>query len=380
MTKPKLFHIALFLPSLEGGGAQRITLSLAQGLLQMEGVKVDIVLGQAQGSFLKDVPAGVRLINLNRSRMLYTILPLARYLRSERPNAMVSALDYANVAAILASILSGTKVRTAAVLHNHLSSALARFSWWKRYIFRLLIRNTHPHAHAVIVVSCGMAEDAAQITGVPVEHIRVIYNPVIDPHLLRRTNDSPNHLWLNTSNLPVILAIGRLTVQKDFSTLIKAVSLLRNNTPSRLIILGEGEQRKELQTLVSSLKLKDYVDLPGFMSNPRSFMQHAAVVALSSRWEALPTVLIEALHCGARIVSTDCPCGPSEILAQGKYGRLVPVGDVDRMAQALTEAINDKSPLPTAESWQPYLIETSVRQYLDIFGINTHKSIPKSTP
>ena len=330
MTKPLQFHIALFLPCLEGGGAQRITLNLAKGLLQIEGVKVDIVLGQAQGSFLKDVPAGVRLVNLDQNRMLKTILPLARYLRSERPDALVSALDYANVAAVLASVLSGTGTRTAVVTHIHLSSALMRHSLWKRRIFRFLIRRTYRRAHAVIAVAKGVADDMAQLIGISPERIRVIYNPVIGEDMLGRANEIPEHPWLKSSDIPVILAVGRLTVQKDFSTLIKAVALLRKHTNVRLIILGEGEKHSELQALAAQLEIEDCVALPGFVANPCCYMRRAAVVALSSRWEALPTVLIEAMHCGTRVVSTDCPCGPSEILAQGRYGRLVPVAEIGR--------------------------------------------------
>ena len=374
------FHIALFLPSLEGGGAQRITLSLAQGLLQVEGVKVDLVLGQAHGSFLKDVPAGVRLVDLKRSRMLYTILPLARYLRAERPDAMVSALDYANVAAILSTMLSGTGIRSAIVTHTHLSSSLAVLSKWKRGVFRCLLRATYSRAHAIIAVSRGVAKDMAHFINIPLERIRVIYNPVIESGLLTGIKEAVNHPWLCAAEPPVVLAVGRLAVEKDYSTLIHGFALLREQHAARLIILGEGDQRSQMQGLVSRLQLEDCVDLPGFTSNPRSFMQHAAVVALSSRWEALPTVLIEALHCGARIVSTDCPCGPGEILAQGKYGRLVPPGDVAAMAKALGEAIHDKTPLPAAESWQPYLIETAVRQYLDVFGIRAQKTLAKAAP
>ena len=375
MTKPQHFHIALFLPSLDGGGAQRITLNLAQGLLQIEGIKVDLVLGQAQGSFLDDIPSGVRLVNLDQKRMLKTILPLARYLRTERPDAIVSALDYANVAAVLASIISCTRIRTAVVTHIHLSSALARLNPWKRRFFSFLIRRTYPRAHSVIAVSRGVATDMAQLIGIPAERIRVIYNPVIGADMLSRANEPPDHPWLNTQGIPVIVAIGRLTFQKDFSTLIEAVALLRKKTNARLIILGEGEMRSELHTLASRLNIKDCVDFPGFVVNPCCFMRRAAVVALSSRWEALPTVLIEALHCGARVVSTDCPCGPSEILVQGKYGRLVPVADATALSLALYEAISGNTPLAPAESWEPYLIDTAARHYLDVFGVR----IPNST-
>ena len=229
------------------------------------------------------------------------------------------------------------------------------------------MRKTYPLAHAVVSVSPGVANDLASVLGLPRARIRVIYNPVISTDLLIRANESPNHTWLTTQETPVILAVGRLVEQKDFSTLIRAFALVRRQIPARLIILGEGELRAELRALVSSLNLNDCVDMPGFTENPYGFMHRAAIVALSSRWEALPTVLIEALYCGVPVVSTDCPSGPAEILAQGKYGRLVPVGDPVAMASALLESLDQKPPVAPPQSWEPYLITNSVREYLSIF-------------
>jgi glycosyltransferase involved in cell wall biosynthesis len=159
-----------------------------------------------------------------------------------------------------------------------------------------------------------------------------------------------------------------LTAQKDFATLLQAVARVQQQCAVRLIILGEGEQHEDLQRLVADLGIAEIVDMPGFVPNPCSYMGHATVVALSSRWEALPTVLIEAMACGTRVVSTDCPSGPSEVLAGGKYGRLVPVGDASAMASALLDAVQGKAALPPLESWKPYLIEKVAKDYLALFA------------
>lgn len=373
------FHIALFLPSLEGGGAQRVTLSLAQGLIERGGIRVDIVLGRSVGPFLSEIPSGVRLVDLNVNRMLSTVLPLARYLRAEKPDALISSLDYANVAAIIASFLSRARVRTAIVTHIHLSSSMARLSLAKRMVFRFLMRSTYPYAHSIVSVSRGVAEDMAQLLCLPSSRIRVIYNPVVHRAMMNDALQPTSHPWLSDTNRPVILAVGRLTVQKDFPTLLRAVALLNRHSFARLIILGEGEQRSELQQLVVELGLQDIVDMPGFVPNPYCYMSRATVLALSSRWEALPTVLIEAMSSGIPVVSTDCPCGPNEVLAGGKYGALVPVGDVPALAAALVDAIEGRrSPAPP-ESWRPYLIEHATSKYLALFGISPGEPEPSAS-
>ena len=363
------FHIALFLPSLGGGGAERITLNLAQGLMQAGGTRVDLVLGKAEGPYLKDLPPGVRLINLKRSRMLFTVLPLARYLRAERPDALISALNYANVAAIMAAALSRVKIKTVVVSHVYLTGALARMHYFKRPVLLTLMRRTYPHAHAIVNLSKELAVDMRKHMRLPIERAHVIGNPVVDQNLMDKAGQPVDHPWMATRDPPTIVAVGSLIALKDFAMLLHAVAIVKRNFSARLIILGEGEERGELQRLIGELGLDGIVDMPGFVENPYSYMSRAAVVALSSRWEALPTVLIEAMACGKPIIATDCHCGPREILEDGKYGRLVPVGDAPAMAAALLDALQGKVPAPPPESWKRYGIEHAAREYLKVFEI-----------
>jgi glycosyltransferase involved in cell wall biosynthesis len=254
------------------------------------------------------------------------------------------------------------------VNHIHVSSSLARFNFAFRFIFKAFMCITYPYAHAIVTVSHGVAEDLARFIRLPSSRIRVIYNPVIGTAPLKEAPNFSNHPWLGERNYPLIVAVGRLTAQKDFGMLLRSLALMRHQSAARLIILGEGEQREELQHLAAELGLSEIVDMPGFVPNPCSYMAHATVVALSSRWEALPTVLIEAMACGTRVVSTDCPSGPSEVLAGGKYGRLVPVGDAAAMASALLDVVQGKVAPPPPESWKPYLIEKVAEDYLALFG------------
>src|SRR3569833_2459469 len=296
MSRTNPHHIALFIPSLAGGGAERVTINLARGLIAA-GVKTDIVVGRACGPYLKDIPSEARLINLNASRTITALRPLIRYLRTECPDGLISALDHANVVALVAAAISRTKIPVVVATHKQKTTSSNRLPFWKAQLDRCLQRLTYRWALAVVAVSHGVAKDMAHRFGWPVSDIRVIYNPVIGPDLRIRAQDRPSHKCLTDSNQPVIVALGRLTEQKNFSLLLHAVALLKEQLAVKLIILGEGEEREKLQDLVVRLGLREIVDMPGFAGNPYSFMSHTSAVALSSRWEALPTVLIEELAC-----------------------------------------------------------------------------------
>jgi glycosyltransferase involved in cell wall biosynthesis len=133
-----------------------------------------------------------------------------------------------------------------------------------------------------------------------------------------------------------------------------------------LLILGEGAERPALEALVTQLGLDDAVSMPGFVENPYAYMARAALFVLSSRWEGLPTVMIEALCCGLPLVATDCPSGPREILRDGEYGQLVPVGNAPALAQAMLTALTGNGPRPVAASWQRFALEPVVNQYIDL--------------
>jgi glycosyltransferase involved in cell wall biosynthesis len=184
---------------------------------------------------------------------------------------------------------------------------------------------------------------------------------------LRKKAQAPlDHPWFQPGQPPVVLAVGSLTVQKDFPTLIRAVAHVQETRPVRLLILGEGQDRPTLEAQVRKLGLEQSISLPGFVANPYAYMARASVFVLSSRWEGLPTVLMEALFCGAPVVATDCPSGPREILRGGQYGRLVPVGEVTALADAIQATLDDKTARPPRESWQPFELESVVNQYIKV--------------
>jgi glycosyltransferase involved in cell wall biosynthesis len=362
MTRPARRAIAFFLPGLHGGGAERIVLNLTQGIAE-RGLAVDLVLAAATGPLLDQVAPGVRLVDLKSPRVLRSIGPLARYLRNERPRALVSSMSHVNLVALWAAKLAGTAVPVVVTEHNTMSQSALEQGWLERNLWPPLLRGFYPWASHVVAVSRDAADDFARTVGLPRERVQVIYNPVIMPGMKSRAHQAPDHPWF-AGGPPVILGIGRLTRQKDFSTLIRAFAGVRRQRPARLIILGEGEDRGALEALVAELGLKDDVALPGFRDNPLAYLAASALFVLSSAWEGLPTVLIEALAAGTRVVSTDCPSGPREILQDGRLGSLVPVGDVSALSEAMAAALDCPArPIP-AGALQPFTREAAVDNYL----------------
>lgn len=365
MGREKKKHIALFLPSLHGGGAEKVMVNLALGFVE-QGLKVDLVLAKAEGPYLSRVPEEVRVVDLEARRVLYSLPGLVRYLRRERPQAMLSALNHANIVAIWAKLLARVQTRLVVSERTTLSRSIENASSVRVKLLPFLIKTFYPYADAVVAVSRGVAEDLVTTTKLPMEKIKVIYNPVITPELFAKAEEPLDHPWFRPGEPPVVLGVGRLTQAKDFPTLIRAFALVRKERPARLMILGEGEERPKLEALVRELGLEEDVALPGFVENPYKYMKRAAVFVLSSRWEGLPAVLIEAMALGTPVVATNCPSGPAEILEGGKWGRLVAVGDVNALAKAVEEMlIQPYSQLPR-EAWSKFALPTAIECYLKV--------------
>lgn len=358
-------RLAIFVPSMRDGGAERVTLTLAQGVAK-RGYTVDLVLAQAEGPYLAEVPESVRVVDLKASRVLLSLPALVRYLQRERPEAMLSVMSHASIIALWARRLAGVPRRVVVSQHITLSRVVQHAPSQRGRLMPRLIRRFYPWADGIIAVSKGVADDLAQVTGLPRERVQVIYNPVVTSELQERARVPVEHPWFKPGEPPVLLGVGRLTAQKDFPTLIRTFARVRQARPMRLLILGEGAERPALEALVRQLGLEQDVSLPGFVENPYAFMAQASLFVLSSRWEGLPTVLIEALSCGTPIISTDCPSGPREILVDGQYGQLVPVGDVIALARAIETTLVGKRPDPPLESWLPFELDTVVNQYISI--------------
>jgi glycosyltransferase involved in cell wall biosynthesis len=355
--------IAFFLPTVRGGGAQRNIVTLVQGITE-RGIRVDLVLASATGVFLDQLPPTVRLVDLRSNRLLRSLVPLARYLRRERPRVFVSAMSHANLIALWAAKLARRNTPVVVTVRNTMSQSTRGGGRLSEVLEPRLLRAFYPWAASVVAVSRDAADDLARTCGLPRESVRVIYNPVINPAVLAVARQKPDHPWFAAAQPPVILGVGRLTAQKDFPTLIRAFAELRKQQPARLIILGEGEDRAGLEALADKLRVRPDVDLPGFRKDAMAYMAHSSLFVLSSAWEGLPTVLIEALAAGTSVVSTDCPSGPREILQDGRLGTLVPVGDHMTLAEAMLDTLRRPPGPISAETLAPFTRDVAVDNYL----------------
>lgn len=225
-----------------------------------------------------------------------------------------------------------------------------------------------PYAEKIVAVSRGVAEDASTFLGLPRDRMNVIYNPVVRPELFDQAKLPIDHKWFQAGEAPVLIAIGRLTLPKDFPTLIRAFALVSSKRPARLLIFGEGEERPALESLVRDLNLEDSVMLPGFVDNPYAYLARARMFVLSSLYEGLPTALIEALALGKSIVSTDCRSGPREILNNGAYGRLVPVGNVEALADAIQDELEEGPRDLPEDVCRMFTEESAVNKYLELMS------------
>ena len=345
-----------------------MTLNLAEGLLE-RGVKVDLILVQADGPLTSEIPAGCRVFDLDAGHASRSLFKLAIYLKNEKPGVLVSSQTHLNVVAVLARLLQGRKIRLILREHVTIESVAQNALRLPDKVLPMLASLFYRLADKIILVSKDTAEHFQKATNLPENKIKVIYNPVVSRKMIEQSHTPPGHDWFDRPNSTLLLSAGRLTAQKDFATLLRAFSLVRTSLPSvKLIILGEGEERSKLEQLSRELKIEKDVQLPGYVLNPFTYMAHADLFVLSSRWEGFANVLVEAMACGTPVVSTDCPSGPAEILQNGKYGELVPVNNPSALAEAIkVELASPHDRRLLIQRANEFSVENSLTQYINAF-------------
>ena len=331
--------IALFVGSLDGGGAERVMLDIGRGLAQ-RGFIVDLVLMQPSGPYLEDVPDSVRVVSLNTYGLLTTLPALMNYLRRWRPSVLLSTLSTCNAAALLARAQLRRGLPVIVRLAAHFSTDYAT-SPLRGRIPLIVERVLWRFADAMVTNSSAVANDLKRIAPRIAPRVRMIRNPVVWPDLPARATEPVDHPWLRDGQAPVVLAAGRLHPNKDHATLLRAFALIAGECTARLVIIGEGAERDRLMALARELGITGKLQLPGFQRNPFAWMARARVLVLSSIVEGAPNVLVQAMACGTTVVSTDCPGGSREILGDGAWGTLTPVGDHTALAAAISEAIDN---------------------------------------
>lgn len=400
-------RIALLFNSFVVGGIARSNLRIADEFLR-QGHQVDLLVGTREGELYGEKPEAAREVLLSRSGRWTSALQAARlphaaqagrlrlfqsvrkgsgkqlygesiaaYIQASAPDVIFARTAPLIVSAVLGRSLAESHTPIIGSEHNRLQTNPGKTPPdWRYGMSPQILEPWYRQCDALVTVSEGIRREILANCTLQAETVHTIHNPVVDDSLRTLADFPPPHPWLESPDIPVIVSVGKLNPQKDHGTLLRALAEVVRTRDARLILVGgvrdagkAQEYLAGLQQLTADLGLSDRVDFVGHQGNPFAYMRHAALFVLSSRWEGLGNVLIEALACGCPVVSTDCISGPREILADGRYGALVPVGDAPALARAIGDTLD--APLPTEQLRQraeAFSTAAIARQYLDLLN------------
>jgi len=360
------YKVAIYLPEVRVGGAELSMIRLARGMVR-SGVDVVLVVHGTSPDTLH-LAAGLEVVSLDVDRTFAAIRQLARFLKMERPDVLLAGLPHNNIAAILARRLARSPCRLVLTEHAPITDQVRSMGGWRYRLLPTVIRWTYPLADAVVAVSRGVQLDLTAIIA-PQFRAKLIFNPIIPANVDRLCAEPLTHPWLDREHYDTVLFVGRLSREKRVLTLVRAFNRAQRRRPRlRLLIGGDGPERARIERMVMRLGIDRKVELLGNIENPFAYMHRAKVFVLPSVFEGFGNVLVEAMAAGAHVISTDCPVGPREILQGGKFGTLVPVGDVEAMRRAIGNAVDHDEPLEGAtEHAMGFTEERSVARYLALF-------------
>ena len=359
--------ICVVTPLFAIAGVPLAQLRLARALVNL-GHNVDMVIGRIDPQYKLPPADGVHVQVLNQPNVRGMLLPLWRYFRVTKPDVVFSAEDHLNAIVLLAAIASGSRARISGSSRVTPYDTYSNKPFTKRWVLKHLVRSVMWRANVLTCVSKDMVEQYRKVFNSP-PHVAV-YNIVDDQHSRLRLAEPVDHEWFDCKDGPVLVAAGRLAPWKGFADLIRAMKELPRQRRARLMILGDGPLRSELEALIIALGLEAVVSLLGYVENPLKYFARADVFVLSSHVEGLPNVLVEAMMCGCTPVSTDCPTGPREVLHDGKYGYLVPVRDPIAMAIGIEEALD--YPIPKgvlADAVRPFEERAVLARHFNVLGL-----------
>lgn len=356
--------IMFFIPSLEGGGAERVALNLARVAVSNK-VEIFVVVAKAGGKLLQDMSKIATVIDLKKSRVNQCIRPLAKAIDVVEPDAVISFMDHCNIVLLLSKLFTNYKnFKTIISVHNNLEVNLIKTSRWKGELIKFLVSKLYNRADSIVCVSQGVQFSLSKfLKKKTMKKTCVIYNPSLDESIMSKAGEDIK-LPFVLGEHKLICAVGRLTKQKGFDLLISAYAALKNRSlDSRLIILGEGEERENLVKLIAKLNLKNEIFLLGFQDNPYKYIAKSDLFVFSSRWEGFGVALVEALYLKTSVVSFDCDYGPREILANGLYGALVPNEDVESLSIAIAKCLKEDKKIETGDYLRKFTLNHVFSEY-----------------
>lgn len=378
--------LSFFIPDLSVGGAEQVTVTIVNGLAS-RGYTIDLLLSRFEGELRDRLSNDVNVVTLPPARtsvfgVAAHFPAIASYLRRTEPDVLIPHLEHPSIVCLAVSRLFDVDTPIVPTQHSAFGESADRTP--KDRIVQGLVPRLYPAADRIVAVSQGVADGVSERTSVRREDISVLHNPVEIDSIHERAREPVDHEWIEDDTLKVVLFVGRLADQKDLETWIRAFETVHDRNPNtRGVIVGKGPRREALTTLVGELGLNDAVSMPGFVENPYRFMRQASAFVLSSRYEGLPTVLIEALACGCPVASTDCPSGPREILLDGSLGPLVPVGEADELAEATLETLSN--PVSTdalrarAEDFAPEAVFDEYERFIHEYVLRDEATQPRPT-
>lgn len=351
-------YIAFYITDLQGGGAERACVNAANCLAAI-GHRVQLVVNVDEGRYINEIAANVEKVVLGARGPFQTIKRLEEFLRNNEPETLCAFLNQPSVFSVIAKKRAKVKTRIVISMRSLPTMEAAHSKSLKLKAMPFFLKIYGPQADGCICVSEASKEDYCNLTGVPPSKVDIVYNAIIDENLLAGINTKSDHPWFGGDQPPVILGAGRLRLEKNYESLVRAFATVRAKTPCRLMILGEGPERENLLGLAAELGVAEDFSLPGFVNPPFGHMAAAKCFVLCSLYEGLPGVLIQSLAMGTPVVATDSPGGSREVVEGGKLGKLVPVKDDTALSEAIYQVLGGNHPVVTLEDLRRFTMDAA---------------------
>ncbi|MHA1845999.1 MAG: glycosyltransferase [Promethearchaeota archaeon] len=368
--KKKLLFV---ISSLRGGGAERVVVNLINHL-ERNKYEPYLVIFENKLDLKRNLKFPIKIVCLEKKSkwdFLKIILKLRKVIKNYKPDSVISFLQYTNIVTVLSTLYQRRNYTLIISERSYPRKYLANNLFG--FIERVLMNFTYKQSDLIIAVSKGIKIVLEEDFRIASKKIKVIYNPIPLEEVILKSKKRVEHLFLKNNDFQLIISAGRLVKLKRFDRLLKAFAIIKRYKKSaRLIILGDGILKRELENLALRLNINKFVSFVGYKDNPYAWMSKAHIFALSSDYEGFPNVLIEAMACGVPVISTDCPSGPKEIITNEKNGILVPVGDERKLADGILDLLGDEKKrrrlsIEARKRVQDFEAKKIVRQYAELF-------------